>query len=91
MRGFRDRCEVAEVANLQAAIYKSCNQTVDSVVVESKVVSVTNEFTIQDQHVEVHVRLQREYCSRIEDSHGVRDIIGAYTELEANCCVEADD
>ena len=31
MRGFRDRCEVAEVANLQAAIYKSCNQTVDSV------------------------------------------------------------
>ena len=54
-------------------------------------VSVTNEFTIQDQHVEVHVRLQREYCSRIEDSHGVRDIIGAYTELKANCCVEADD
>lgn len=58
---------------------------------ESKVVSVTNEFTIQDQHVEVHVRLQREYCSRIEDSHRVRDIIGAYTELKAKCCVKADD
>ena len=58
---------------------------------ESKVMSVTNEFTIQDQHVEVHVRLQREYCSRIEDNHGVRDITGAYTELKANCCVKADD
>ena len=42
-------CEVAEVANLQAAIYKSCEQTVDSVVVESRVVSVTNEFTMETE------------------------------------------
>ena len=70
---------------------KAATRLLILLLMESKVVSVTNEFTIQDQHVEVHVRLQREYCSRIEDNHGVRDIIGAYTELKANCCVKADD
>ena len=70
---------------------KAATRLLIVLLMESKVVSVTNESTIQDQHEEVHVRLQREYCSRIEDNHGVRDIIGAYTELKANCCVKADD
>ena len=32
--------------------------------------------------MEVNVRLQHEYYSRLKGGHGVRDIIGAYTELK---------
>jgi hypothetical protein len=59
-------------------MYRDCDQTVDSVVVESKGMSAAKEFMIQVQH-EVNMRLHHEYCSRIEGGHGVRDIGGAHT------------
>jgi hypothetical protein len=59
-------------------MYRDCDQTVDSVVVDSKGMSAAKEFMIQVQH-EVNMRLHHEYCSRIEGSHGVRDIGGAHT------------
>lgn len=59
-------------------MYRDCDQTVDSVVVESKGMSAAKEFMIQVQH-EVNMRLHHEYCSRIEGGHGVRDIGGTHT------------
>jgi hypothetical protein len=59
-------------------MYRDCDQTVDSVVVDSKGMSAAKEFMIQVQH-EANMRLHHEYYSRIEGGHGVRDIGGAHT------------
>ena len=50
-------------------MYRDCDQTVDSVAVDSKGMSARKEFMIQEQH-EVNMRPHHEYYSRIEGGHG---------------------
>ena len=67
--GCRGRCPASRY------MYRYCDQTVDSVVVDLKGMSAAKEFMIQD-----NMRLHHEYYSRIEGGHGVRDIVEAHTK-----------